>query len=824
MKTCSFLSFLLLLLLGPNRSFGDDLQIETIKPIHIMGSLQLKHDRYVSALACSSDGELLASYAPDGMVRLWDTKTFKMIWESKDSQMKLACGLAFSPDPKYLAIATSKGPFSMIEVSSGKALQLVDTGNLRGVDALAFSPDGKWVAFGELVIRGEKRLWEVSVWDFKQRKEVYHFGEFHPKEEHFSLSFSPDSNYLASGYDNRKVSVWNLKTGKKEYEVDHESSVLTVAFSPKGDLLVTLDDKGVHIRNPKSGKEIRTIKCPKQQHYRHTQFSPDGTLLATGNSHTGEIALWKVETGKVIQTLKGHGRSCEVLCFSPDGKRIYSGSYDGTIRVWDLTSGKELLPKEDHAGHVASCTFSPDGSFFLSGGYDEWIRKWDTQTGKVLDRFHLEGLDPYMVVDLAATKEAYAVVINEFGDDDYYSIRLWDPKTRQPKLILREKGEWKGSIRFVEEGKNLTLFALLSTGDFVSWSPDFSSIKKLLDHSTLLCPPHSVIWGESRIAFLCSDKSNWFLVNPFYPKKPIRYHLPEDTRLPNLSPNERSLFTTHFHERSILWTTNPLSPRKTWEFVLDLSDSTRFSLDSRYLAIARGAYPMTNSLYEVATGAKLFDLSGPRAKINCLSFSPDHRFLLTGSDDSRLMLWDLRSFGEPEAKQTDVSEKELTRWWEDLRHENPQVGLKAVSHLVQSPTKSVAYLKTHLKPIESLSNAKIHQLIRDLDHANFAIRKKAFGELDDNSEQVEEQLQKELKNSPSSEVQNAITRILENLKKSRTNPNRNALRQIRAVQALEYIGTEEAKELLQGLSKGAPKALLTQEAQEALGRLERFRK
>lgn len=49
------------------------------------------------------------------------------------------------------------------------------------------------------------------------------------------------------------------------------------------------------------------------------------------------------------------------VSFSPDGRRIVSGSEDGTVRVWDARSGSELFVLKRHFGGVSSVSWSPDG-------------------------------------------------------------------------------------------------------------------------------------------------------------------------------------------------------------------------------------------------------------------------------------------------------------------------------------------------------------------------------------------------------------------------------------------------------------------------------
>ena len=71
------------------------------------------------------------------------------------------------------------------------------------------------------------------------------------------------------------------------------------------------------------------------------------------------VRVWDVETCQAT-LLEGHTDWVNSVTFSPDGKRVVSGSNDKTVLVWDVETCQATL-LEGHTGSVRSVTFSPDG-------------------------------------------------------------------------------------------------------------------------------------------------------------------------------------------------------------------------------------------------------------------------------------------------------------------------------------------------------------------------------------------------------------------------------------------------------------------------------
>lgn len=254
----------------------------------------------------------------------------------------------------------------------------------------------------------------------------------------------------------------------------------------------------------------------------------------------------------------------------------------------------------------------------------------------------------------------------------------------------------------------------------------------------------------------------------------------------------------------------PMSSRELrGDFVLVLSP------DSRLLAAPQGT---GIALWEVATGKVRRRLADHQGGVVHFVFSPDGRTMLTGGEDTTILIWDLARRNEPQPAR--LAPADLDALWRDLGGDDAERADLAIGTLVARADQSGPFLNKHLAPISAADPTRLNALIADLDNGMFAVREKAAKELEKFRDLATPALKQALVKPGSLETSRRIEDLLA---KQRTPLVAGKLLQsIRAVEVLEWLDNPEARKLLYTLSTGASHARLTQEARDALNRLEGF--
>lgn len=245
-------------------------------------------------------------------------------------------------------------------------------------------------------------------------------------------------------------------------------------------------------------------------------------------------------------------------------------------------------------------------------------------------------------------------------------------------------------------------------------------------------------------------------------------------------------------------------------------DILTFSPDGKLLLIAEESNRLR--VRETATGQALPPVVVHDGPVHDVGFSADGKTLAALGTDGTILLWDAARLGRrPAEAQRMLSAQELDSLWADLAAEDAPRAWKAIGALASAPASAVACLKERLTPASPADGGKNARMILDVGSSNFHHRMKAVRELEGLGHVVEPALRLALQATPPLETRRRIEAMLAKLESQILTGA--ALREVRALEALEHIGTPDARQVLARLAKGAPAALLTREAQAALHRL-----
>ncbi|MEH2165100.1 MAG: NB-ARC domain-containing protein [Nostoc sp.] len=354
-------------------------------------------------------------------------------------------------------------------------------------------------------------------------------------------------------------------------------------------------------------------------------FSPDGTLLATGDAE-GELRLWEVATGKLVVNFAGHLGWVWSVAFSPDGQLLASCSSDKTIRLWDVNTSKCLRTLSGHRSSIWSVAFSSDGQILASGGDEPTVRLWNVNTGdchKILSG-HTD-----RIISVSWSPDGQTLAS---GSADF-TIRLWKINGECDR-ILEGHSDRIWSLSFSPDGQTLA-----------SGSADFTI--RLWEVSTGKC--FNILQEHSdRVRSVVFSPDAQMLVSASDDQTVRIWETNTGQCLNILSGHTNSVFSVAFNadgqtiasgstDQTVkLWDVSTGRCFKTLKGYSNSVFSVAFNADGQ---IASGSTDQTVRLWDVSTGICLKKFTGHSGWVTSVAFHPDGDLLASSSADRTVRIW-----------------------------------------------------------------------------------------------------------------------------------------------------------------------------------------
>lgn len=399
---------------------------------------------------------------------------------------------------------------------------------------------------------------------------------------------------IATGFVWRKRVAVQRQTERANNLAD---SAKAMDQDPELELLLAVEAAKIMFTSKAQAELVKALSSPLRANLqghggpvRSAVFSPDGKTIATAGEDK-MVVLWDFETSGNLfySTMIEHPNYVMNLTFSPDSKLLVTACKDGVARIyqveqWKTHEGewKPITELRDHKKSVRSVAFSPNGSLIATGSEDNSVRIW-----------------------------------SQAGDGTWKTIR----EIKGPSATQAGTEKLPGHTNFVQS------VAFSSNGKFlVSASRDTTA----------------KVWKVG----------TWELLETLQDENVVRGAV--------FSPDDQLIVTGNESCQTKIWkrTTDTWGKLEGDKYLPDQTlprqggcaretnedtqegyiDAVNFSRDGQFLVTA--SRDQTVFIRKSSTWQKMKSLTGHQGEVYFAAYSPNGRFVISASDDKRVIVWE----------------------------------------------------------------------------------------------------------------------------------------------------------------------------------------
>jgi WD40 repeat protein len=335
----------------------------------------------LSGLTVSPDGKYIAVASSTGIF-IFNSQSLEI--EKQIDTGSWISAIAFSPDGKLLASGEKDGLIDIWDTTNWQEAQTPLSGHTQTVVDLAFSPDGTTLAS----VGKDNKLIRWTLEDPTKRLSVNL-----PATGAGAVAYSADNSQILTGGNDFKIQVWDASDLAPIKSATLSSKIVDIArVGNTGLFVVGSADQRINLLDLPNGLALQSIGS-LQYPLTRVAASPMGDLVAAGDLNGG-LKVWD-KNGKQIWQSQNYVTtnlaplelpgSPNNISFSPDGKILFSGLHDGTIRSLGASTGQEIKKDESFKGHVEKLAITDDGKYVIMQNDMQSITLWDLHNGKPLN-------------------------------------------------------------------------------------------------------------------------------------------------------------------------------------------------------------------------------------------------------------------------------------------------------------------------------------------------------------------------------------------------------------------------------------------------------